>query len=657
MDFFLYTPDWGQSAARMQMTRRLKFTRWNHFRSCARVAAMLFIVTLLFLSPRTTTAAETAVMLETATYTVWNKPGLPDHSAQWQPVQLPFVSAYNGLQDPGRFPPDGIVWLRFLLDAPPDNEAVSLLFRRYNHSMTVFFNGEEIAANSQRAGRVTTAWNRPLLAHISSRQWQTQGNELLVKLSITPMGGNLAPPLLGPRSQLEEMYASRLFRQVEINRILLAFSMSISFFTFALWLMRRKDDVYLWFSMMSLAWGVATSHTVIYHNWLAPQQWLPLVHIAIDTCIFCMYGFIGRLARTRKPAREKLLLAWTLTAAVINLVLPPQWFWQVTYGMHLVGVIALALILLRVIHIAIGRRQIEAVIITLALMAQIALFLINAFQMFFSNGEAWDETLMFAHFGLPVLLLIFSVVLLRRFTEALDTAETLNRELEQKVEESRQIIERSFEQRRVLEMEQAAEKERLKIYRDLHDDVGSRLLSIIHADSDNKLGHMARLALESLRQAVSKANTPDQPLQRLLADIREETELRLTGSGHNVDWKQANLPEVVVPSAVAFNLNRIMKEVVSNIIRHADASEVQITVLRNQDQLLLTVTDNGRGFQPDTSAGNGLRNIHSRSTEIGAIVTTESDHRGTRFSLGIPLWQNTQVDSVLETGQISQGVK
>jgi signal transduction histidine kinase len=79
-------------------------------------------------------------------------------------------------------------------------------------------------------------------------------------------------------------------------------------------------------------------------------------------------------------------------------------------------------------------------------------------------------------------------------------------------------------------MKQAAEQERVKIYRDLHDDVGSRLLSIIHADTDNKLGSMARTALESLRRAVSKANTRDQALSELLAGIREETELRLTST-------------------------------------------------------------------------------------------------------------------------------
>ncbi|MDO8907589.1 MAG: 7TM diverse intracellular signaling domain-containing protein [Pseudohongiella sp.] len=580
------------------------------------------------------------VALETAQYAIWAADGLPDSSVGWQTVQLPFFSAAAGLMEPGQFPSQSSVWFRFVVDRPQNTGALSLLFWRYNLSMTVFFNGEEIAANNTREGRNTFGWNRPLIANMSSSQWLPGDNEVLVRLNISPMGGNLAPVLFGPRDQLEDIYASRMFRQVDLNRILLAFALSIGFFTFALWLMRRQDDVYLWFSAMCVAWAIGSSHTVVYYNPLPFELWIPIVHIAIDACIFCMYGFIGRLAGARKPFRERLFLGWIVLTALINLNMPSKWFWQTAYLMHLVGVGVLGVIVIRVALIAVREKKTEATIITLAILGQIALFIFNAFQMFFSTGEAWDGTLVFAHFGLPVLLMIFAAVLLRRFTDALNTAETLNKDLEQKIDESRKIIERSFAERRVLEMNQAAEQERLKIYRDLHDDVGSRLLSIIHADAGNKLGDMARSALESLRQAVSKANTPDQPLSSLLADIREETELRLQGSGHEVEWRQQPLPEVTLPSEVAFNLNRIMKELVSNIIRHAMASIVRIDVSHSLHGMVLNIADNGRGFQTcngDQSAGNGLGNIRSRAAEIDADIEFNSTGCGTNTRIVMPL--------------------
>ncbi|MEX2333482.1 MAG: hypothetical protein WD600_04435, partial [Pseudohongiella sp.] len=398
---------------------------------------------------------------------------------------------------------DHDVWFRFYLQAPPDDTDYSLLLWRYNLSAAVYFNGHEIAANSDREGRLTMAWNRPLLANILNSQWQPGDNEVLIRLHTTAWGGNLAPPLFGPEAALQGIHDARLFRQVDINRILLSFSVIISAFTLALWLLRRQDTAYLWFSAAGLAWTLGTLHTVIYHNPVPYNIWLPLVHTAIDSCTFFLYGFIGRVTRARKAGRERLFLAWTIFACVSHFLVPPPWFWYSAYGMHLTGLVILSSIVFRVALIAARQRQTEAIVVTLAVLAQMILFAYSAFQMLFDNAERWDSALSYAHFGIPVLLLVFSAVLLKRFTDALSVAETLNQELEQKVELSRQVIARSFEERRVLERQQAAEHERLKIYRDLHDDVGSRLLSIIHAEPDHKMGDMARSALESLRQSVS----------------------------------------------------------------------------------------------------------------------------------------------------------
>src|SRR5690606_36963784 len=229
--------------------------------------------------------------------------------------------------------------------------------------------------------------------------------------------------------------------------------------------------------------------------------------------------------------------------------------------------------------------------------------------------------------------------LVKRFTNALETTERLNSELETKVELSRQMMERSFSERRLLEIRQAAESERLKIYRDLHDDVGSKLLSMVHANREGKMGNMALSALESLRDAVSRANNPDQPLDSFLHDIREESELRLRGSGHDVNWRHnGEMPDVVIPSTIAFNLNRILKEVISNIIRHASADSVTVTVDTGPENWSFLIEDNGQGFDIETAHGNGVHNIRSRSREIEAEVNWHTGSgMGTRISLALAM--------------------
>ncbi|WP_058022613.1 sensor histidine kinase [Pseudohongiella spirulinae] len=577
------------------------------------------------------------VELQNAELFTHSSPELPPATASWQSAKLPFVSTDLTAEQWQQATSTGHLWLRFTVSRPSSEPNLSILFWRYNLALTVYFNGIEIAANGRRPGRTTTAWNRPLLANIADNQWRSGPNEILVQLHVTEWGGNLAPPILGDKDTLQDMQERRLFQQVTLNQILLAFAATMAAFTLGLWLIRRHDTIYLWFSCICCTWAIGTLQTVIYYNPIPYGLWLPIVHIAMDSCIFFIYGFIGRLAGTYRPPLEKLFLGWTILAALVHLLVPASMFWYSAYAMHLVGVTVLLSMIVRVILLAVREHKTEAIIVATTISAQIALFLLNASQMFFNQNDGWDGTLVYSHFGIPVLLLIFAAVLLRRFTQALSISETLNRELEQKIEVSRQIIARSFEERRKLEIRQAAEMERQKIYRDLHDDVGSRLLSIIHANHDVKVGDLARSTLESLRQAVSRANTPDQNLTELMADIREESELRLVGSGHTVRWEQTDsTPPYIIPSAIAFNINRIMKELVSNIIRHANANAVHITTDFSDDKLIITVNDDGRGLNNSHSQGNGLKNLRTRAAEIGAEIEWFSSTQGLRTRLLLP---------------------
>ncbi len=550
--------------------------------------------------------------------------------SNWREITLPLMSGDLNPDELTHIAGGGSLWLRLILpeNAFATDNTQALFLWRYNRALTVYFNRTEIAGNGFRNNRTTIAWNHPLLAIIPAQQ--DSPNEVLIELHGSSWGANLAPVILGPANELQKRYESRLFMQVEINRILLAFAFTVGTFTLLLWIMRRKDSIYLWFSGVCFSWAFAASHTVILYNPFSFETWIPLVHSAMDICTLCLYGFLGRLASVRIPGRERLFVAWTVLAVLTHNLIPLQWFWISAYLIHLVGVLVLALVMARVAGMAIRSRQTESIIVTTAVSAQVVLFALNAFQMFFGDGSGWDRTLNFGHFGIPVLLLVFAWVLLRRFSQALDTAEILNKDLEKKVAESRKIITQSFEERRKLELSEAASSERMRIYRDLHDDVGSRLLSIIHADPGNPVANMARATLESLRQTVSKANTPDQPLATLLADIREESALRLEGSGHQFHWQQQpGNYQVVVASETAFNVNRICKELVSNIIRHAQASHVTFNVTHNEDAISIEVRDNGCGLDEEAAPGNGLQHLRSRAEEIQADIEWHGSANGT----------------------------
>jgi signal transduction histidine kinase len=608
-----------------------------HAARALRLATLLLTIVAMLLCARFAQAEPQVI--EAVDFLYWNSMEPPPADAVWTPLVLPFSSREEDTPLTARAADSPYVWFRFPLQEPAQSGRHSLYFWRYNLALNVFFNGSEIGGSSYRANRDTMSWNHPLLLEIQQPSWRPGSNEVLVRLYRSAWGGNFAPILFGDTAKLQQLWSEQMFRQVEINEVLLAFGIGLSLVSFFLWGVRRNDTVYLWFSGMSLCWSVVTLHMTIYHNPIPYDYWLPLVHVAIDGAIFCMYGFIGRLIDgAKRPRRERLLLAWTFVASISHFLVKPEYFFIVAYSFHLAGTLALGAIVYRVASQALRFRQRQAVIITGALAIQITLFVHNIYLMFFAPSVRWEGSIFYAHFGIPLLFMIFVGSLLSRFNGALETAENLNRELEQKVELSRQVIEKSFAERRVLEIQQAAEQERLKIYRDLHDDVGSKLLSIMHADRDSKLGDMARSALESLRQAVSKANNPDQMLASFIDDIREETELRLRGSGHEVEWTQsAEMPTMIIPSTVAFNLNRILKEIVSNIIRHAEAQRVLVQTKLEGDKIEFIIHDDGRGFDKHGPLGNGINNIISRAKEIGASVSWHSEPgQGTTICTVVP---------------------
>jgi signal transduction histidine kinase len=241
--------------------------------------------------------------------------------------------------------------------------------------------------------------------------------------------------------------------------------------------------------------------------------------------------------------------------------------------------------------------------------------------------------------------LIFLAGLIQRFVAALTFAEGMNQQLEARVDTIRGELEQAYQRASVAERQKAAEDERLRIYRDLHDDVGSKLLSIAHAGRDTRLGSLASSALESLRDAVAKANNPQIRFDEFLLQVREEMQLRLTSLGITLGWWQPSEPlDWMLNSAQNHHLQRIFRELVSNIIRHAGATEVKFDVFRVGRAWRFVLVDNGKGMmeQPD---GGGGRSLRARAIELGATIAWHSrTGNGVEVVLLLPLQAVSNTD-------------
>jgi signal transduction histidine kinase/ligand-binding sensor domain-containing protein len=210
---------------------------------------------------------------------------------------------------------------------------------------------------------------------------------------------------------------------------------------------------------------------------------------------------------------------------------------------------------------------------------------------------------------------------------------------------------------RLLEQQAALQKERARIAKDIHDDLGADLTQIAYlgelAQQDSTepgkvserigtISSTARQAVKSLDEIVWAVNPRNDTLPHLIdyAGQFAVDYLRPTGIRCRLDFPE-QIPAWELSTNLRHNLFLVIKEALHNIVKHAGATEIWLRVDLREDMRKVVVEDNGRGFiqAPDDALADGLRNMRQRIEEIGGECRVESQPQtGTRVILHLP-WQ------------------
>ena len=208
-------------------------------------------------------------------------------------------------------------------------------------------------------------------------------------------------------------------------------------------------------------------------------------------------------------------------------------------------------------------------------------------------------------------------------------------------------------QRQRVRRRRADEALRRQVARDLHDDVGAGLSQIaimsevLHRQTPEAAGltEIARVA-RSLREAMSDIvwavgpNT-DRPAD-LVNRMRQAAFTLLDFEGLRVHFDTpptAELDRLELSPKVRRHLLLMFKEAVTNVARHARASELTVTIAIDKRELVLTIRDDGTGFDgANVQRGHGLDNLAHRAGAIGARLTVDSSPgAGTTVRVCLPL--------------------
>lgn len=213
-------------------------------------------------------------------------------------------------------------------------------------------------------------------------------------------------------------------------------------------------------------------------------------------------------------------------------------------------------------------------------------------------------------------------------------------------------------QRRILQFEKqhALERERARIAKDMHDDLGARLThlglvsELIESPGFNtadptanrlpKVSALARDAVRSLDEIVWAVSPKKNSLDQLAGYLAQTAQDMITPSGLSFDLRMPqNIPAIPLTTELRHNVFLVCKEAVNNAIKHSGGARIGLTLAFDQAGGRLAITDDGRGFQTKEAEGlgNGLANMRKRAESVNASFRLESaPQHGTCVEIHFP---------------------
>jgi signal transduction histidine kinase len=234
-----------------------------------------------------------------------------------------------------------------------------------------------------------------------------------------------------------------------------------------------------------------------------------------------------------------------------------------------------------------------------------------------------------------------------RLAETLGALQAFNEQLEAQVVVRTRVIEEQHEERKLLvrRMLHATEDERRRLARELHDEI-AQLLTVVQMSL-----HRITPETPDLHQAAALLQKTQVEIHRLIHDLRPSllddlglaaamrsyADDHLTRHGVHVSLEiEDDLPSVAEVETVIF---RIYQELLTNILRHADAEHVSVELFRRDTVLVLAVEDDGKGFDPTAKSGRaGITGMRERAALVNGTIMFDSEAgQGTHVLVEIPI--------------------
>jgi signal transduction histidine kinase len=557
----------------------------------------------------------------------------------WQPVHLP--DSWDRIHPPrsGR----AVYRLALRIDQPPA-ESYAIYLPRAGNRLEVRLNGELLArfGDLDRAG--ADYRKLPLMVHVPARLLRVGTNPVEIEIAAEAgQLGGLARVWAGPESEIEPVYAGHL-RWLELGSVVVG-SACLVLGLLALgvgW--RIRDRLFAVFGVASLVWSLRMLHVLIVEPPLPLGLWNALISAAYGwyIALICLFALDALAIETPRLRRALALFAagTTLAAAWAYLRPAPQvWTAWIFVMFAMCGAVG-ASIVARTVRTP----RVEGILLSLS--AAIGIAAGARDYIYYRRAAEGYEHFSITRYVVLAFLLAMAWILVDRFARAMRAEAEASRMLARRVEEKERELAQNYQRLRTLERERVMTEERQRIMQNMHDGLGSQLLTslaLVERGAVDRRGmaQLLREAIDDMRLAIDTLAPGRGGLLESLGNLRYRLEPRFRAAGIELRFVQHAVPEhIEVPPDTALQILRILQESLTNALKHARPARVlvELSFLPEPSRLSLAVTDDGAGFDVGTvRRGRGLSGMRRRAQSIGATLDVTSGPAGTRIVLDWPI--------------------
>jgi signal transduction histidine kinase len=576
--------------------------------------------------------------------------------ADWQAARRVALPDDWALSRPGQ---RGVLWYRLTLAPSATAGAAApaalqaLYVERACSVMQVWLNGQMIHDGGRFDEPATRNCHRPQLIAVPASLLKADGNLLdlrvrgytLAEVSSRQRAGGLSVVEFGPYGVIAEHHARRLVYAIRLPEVMSGALVLMGSFMFVMGWFNRAQSYLAYFGALMVGWSLLLARL-----WASD---LPVDNRTAELALAALAGFItlaavqflmryaGRRQRVLDIALplQCLLMPATLLAAGNGRLYTVAGAWYVLLGLQVVAAASYYLIESR-------RQRSRQWWPMAALLGTVGVSLVaeSAAQLL-----PIDSRVVHVAQLLPALgFLALGLRLVQQYGRAFQTAEQNRAELEVRIREATAQIERNFAQLSELKVEQVTDRERKRIAADLHDDLGAKLLTIVHTSDSERISTLAREALEEMRLSVRGLTGKPVRLTDALGDWRAEVVSRLAQSGIQGEWSAPSDEDVpqTLSSRAYVQTTRILREAVSNIIKHSGASQCSVHCTLDSGDFQLVIRDNGNGIPMELDGrldkGHGMASMKGRAKQLqGQCLVESGPGYGTVIRLTLPLERHT----------------